>query len=153
MDGQRVQKCTVCGDVIVTEVVEATGHSYGEWKIIKEPEIGVEGLRERICTECGKKEQLVIDALVEDKGDSEGSDQPVSDGDTHNESSENLNKDKSKDTLKVTSTETSGVEAVQTGDDSGVLVSVWGVICLGSIAVAIWIAKIRVVIKRKNKFI
>ena len=59
--------CDTCGEVIVAqEVIPATGHSYGEWTVVKAPEIGVEGIEEHVCSRCGHKEQRTIPALTDD---------------------------------------------------------------------------------------
>ena len=39
-------------------------HSYGEWRTTKEAEEGVDGIKERICSVCGIKEETKIPALV-----------------------------------------------------------------------------------------
>ena len=38
----------------------------GAWTVVKAPEIGVEGLEERVCSRCGHKEQKTIPALTDD---------------------------------------------------------------------------------------
>ena len=40
----------------MSEVIEATGHTYGEWTTIKEPTQDEEGIEERECSNCGHKE-------------------------------------------------------------------------------------------------
>ncbi|BAK48087.1 hypothetical protein CXIVA_21200 [Clostridium sp. SY8519] len=89
--GSREKTCTVCSDK-VTEEIAATGHDYGEWisddesghthvcandashketeshtfdawKNVKEATYEQTGLKERICTGCGYKEQEEIPKL------------------------------------------------------------------------------------------
>ena len=48
-----------CGDSYVGDYIDATGHSFGDWVIVKEATVMGEGLKERNC-ECGKKETEVI---------------------------------------------------------------------------------------------
>ena len=64
-DGVRTTTCTVCGEEY-TEVIPATGHQYGAWKVIKEATETAEGLRERICSVCGEKESEIIPVLSTD---------------------------------------------------------------------------------------
>ena len=50
--GQRVRRCTGCGETMVTETVAATGHNGGDWQIIKNPTCEQEGVRIKKCTVC-----------------------------------------------------------------------------------------------------
>ena len=50
--------CNICGATRV-----APGHKYGEWCVVKEADIGVEGREERTCSECGHVDARSIDAL------------------------------------------------------------------------------------------
>ena len=43
-------------------IVPATGHNYGEWKVIKNPSCSNEGVEERTCRDCGQKETRLISA-------------------------------------------------------------------------------------------
>ncbi len=53
--------CSVCGQVIVVQkYIPTTDHSYGSWKIIQEASEQADGLQERSCTFCSKKEQKAI---------------------------------------------------------------------------------------------
>lgn len=36
------------------------GHSFGEWTVVKNAEVGVKGIKERQCTVCGDKENMEI---------------------------------------------------------------------------------------------
>lgn len=57
--------CDICGEVIVVqEVIPALGHDYGEWTVVKAPEIGIEGLEKHVCSRCGHTEQRTIPALT-----------------------------------------------------------------------------------------
>lgn len=53
--GTREQRCA-CGEVMATEAVPATGHSFGEWKETKKATVLQEGTRTRTCTVCGAAE-------------------------------------------------------------------------------------------------
>ena len=56
--------CDRCGEVLIAQtIIEATGHSFGEWVTTKEATTTEEGLQERYCT-CGNKETKTIDKIV-----------------------------------------------------------------------------------------
>ena len=46
-----------------TGTVKAIGHSWGDWKVVKEATKTEDGLEERICANCGEKETRVIAKL------------------------------------------------------------------------------------------
>lgn len=48
------------GAEYVTETIEATGHSYGEWATEKDATFTEEGVMKRICTVCGNEETKAI---------------------------------------------------------------------------------------------
>ena len=52
-----------CGDTYTSDEKDATGHVFGEWKVVKPAEIGVEGKEERKCKSCDKTEERTIPAL------------------------------------------------------------------------------------------
>lgn len=54
--------CTRCGYSTYHEI-PATGHSYGDWIVIKEPTTSSEGLKTRTCSICGDTETVVIPKL------------------------------------------------------------------------------------------
>jgi len=51
--------CTVCGQ----NFGGATVHDFGEWITVTEPQIGVPGLKERLCAVCDKLDSEIIPAL------------------------------------------------------------------------------------------
>ena len=53
-DGEKVQKCTVCGDTI-KETIKAPGHKESAWIIDKQPTKTEEGSKHTECTVCGEK--------------------------------------------------------------------------------------------------
>ena len=57
-----------------TETVKATGHSYGEYKIVKEPTATKDGLKSRTCTVCEKVESVRIAKTTSDKQNTNTSD-------------------------------------------------------------------------------
>ena len=50
--------CNVCG-----ATREVGAHTFGEWVVVTEPTTEAEGLKERVCTECGYKETATIAKL------------------------------------------------------------------------------------------
>ena len=56
-----------CGDTYKADETKATGHSFGDWEVVKNAEIGIEGKEVRKCKACGKTEDRVIPALKEDE--------------------------------------------------------------------------------------
>lgn len=63
-DGFTVYSCH-CGDSYSPdEIVPATGHTPGEWEVVAEAQIGVDGLEQQKCTVCGEiVDEKVIPAL------------------------------------------------------------------------------------------
>ena len=50
------QKCSACGEIFVEQVtIEAEGHRFGEWTVVKESTLVAEGVRERDCLVCKQK--------------------------------------------------------------------------------------------------
>ena len=55
-DGQKVQKCTECGEVINTEKVPALGHTAnGKWEIVEDATCAKEGKEIQKCSVCGEE--------------------------------------------------------------------------------------------------
>ena len=57
--GYTVYKCT-CGKTYTDSVTQPSGHAWSGWKTVKEATETDEGLRERNCSACAKKEQQTI---------------------------------------------------------------------------------------------
>lgn len=68
-DGSRVQRCSVCNEVLHSETIAATGHAYGEWTVRTEPTETTDGLKERRCEHCDDVQAEVIPATGGDKPD------------------------------------------------------------------------------------
>ena len=60
-DGKELYRCE-CGDS-KTEVIKATGHSFGEWKTIKNPTDDAGGEKVRVCEKCNLEEKEKIEKL------------------------------------------------------------------------------------------
>ncbi|MGN0334249.1 MAG: glycosyl hydrolase family 95 catalytic domain-containing protein [Lachnospiraceae bacterium] len=57
--------CTKCGAVVAEgEVIKASGHTWGDWEVVKEASFEEEGLEVRICEICGEREEQIIPKLV-----------------------------------------------------------------------------------------
>ena len=57
--GYTVHKCA-CGKTYTDSVTQPAGHTWGDWKTVKEATETAEGQRERTCSACAKKEQQSI---------------------------------------------------------------------------------------------
>lgn len=68
-DGRRVQRCSVCNEVLHSETIAATGHAYGEWTVRTEPTETTDGLKERMCEHCDDVQTEVVPATGSDKPD------------------------------------------------------------------------------------
>lgn len=68
-DGKRVQRCSVCNEVLHSETIAATGHAYGEWTVRTEPTETTDGLKERRCQHCDDVQTEVVPATGSDKPD------------------------------------------------------------------------------------
>ena len=56
--------CKSCGLTIEKgEAIEAVGHTWGEWTVVKEPAVGEEGLKARDCENCDAREEEELPAL------------------------------------------------------------------------------------------
>lgn len=69
-DGYTDLKCKDCGtfDIIFDEGT-GTGHDWGEWQVVTEPDYGVDGEERLYCSKCDDYQSRTIDMLVE--GDQE----------------------------------------------------------------------------------
>lgn len=59
-DAQRSLYCLTCGDVLQTQTVTATGHSFGDWSVMIEATEQTEGLEKRFCSDCNAFEERKI---------------------------------------------------------------------------------------------
>ncbi len=60
--------CDACGNKVFSGYAPAK-HTYDDWSIITNPQIGVKGEKTRTCTVCGHVEHLEIPALADINGD------------------------------------------------------------------------------------
>lgn len=61
-----------CGHRFVDSWVDATGHSWGDWEVVKAPTTAEPGLRQRACVSCGAEEREEIARLEILYGDCSG---------------------------------------------------------------------------------
>lgn len=76
VENEKKSTCTekgYSGDVYCKEckilvckgtIIEPTAHSFGQWNVVKAATVWEEGLEERICKVCGKRESNVIEKLA-----------------------------------------------------------------------------------------
>ena len=57
--GYTIHKC-ICGKTYTDSVTIPAGHTWGDWKTVKEATETTEGLKERACSACANKEQQTI---------------------------------------------------------------------------------------------
>lgn len=58
-EGYTSYSCS-CGNMYTDDRVPALGHSYGEWKVVKDATASETGLEEQVCSRCGAKNQKII---------------------------------------------------------------------------------------------
>lgn len=61
--GYTLYTCS-CGDSYKGQLTSAMGHSWGNWKVTKEPTTTATGTKERSCGKCGIKETASIEKLT-----------------------------------------------------------------------------------------
>lgn len=70
--GYTAHTCGMCGYIRKEAWVEAYGHTWGEWEVVKEPTDDESGLQKRTCADCGKTEEEEISRLRIPYGDLNG---------------------------------------------------------------------------------
>ncbi|MBQ8208997.1 MAG: leucine-rich repeat protein [Clostridia bacterium] len=64
------EKCSVCGEVLTAQKeIPVLSHTFGEWVVATAPTASAEGIEERACNVCGKKETRAIEKLSYIVGD------------------------------------------------------------------------------------
>ena len=51
-DGYTSHTCSLCEHTFITDVTPATGHTAGDWVIVREPDVGVSGRKHKTCEHC-----------------------------------------------------------------------------------------------------
>ena len=66
--GSKHKECTICGEVLETESISPTGHSYSEWFVMEDPTCDAPGYEERCClnADCDFHEERDISVLGHD---------------------------------------------------------------------------------------
>ena len=63
--GYSLAKCSRCGKTERSNETAPLGHSFGEWKTIKNPTTHEPGIQSRCCKVCEKTEEKPIDPITE----------------------------------------------------------------------------------------
>lgn len=63
-NGLIINCCSQCGEQFSTQVIEATGHSFGEWETTREPDYISDGENTRVCQFCFATEKDPIPRLI-----------------------------------------------------------------------------------------
>lgn len=63
-DGSEYDYCTICEEVFDKKVLEKTGHTWGEWTVVREATSKSDGLESRTCKNCSEKEERKIDYVA-----------------------------------------------------------------------------------------
>lgn len=63
-DGIEYDYCTICEEVFNKKVLEKTGHTWGEWTVVREATSKADGLEIRTCKNCSEKEERKIDYVA-----------------------------------------------------------------------------------------
>ena len=53
-EGYTDRTCTLCGHVTLSDFLPATGHAIGDWVVVRDPDVGVSGRRQKTCEHCGE---------------------------------------------------------------------------------------------------
>ncbi len=61
--GLEVGTCTACGKSGAQTVIPALEHQFSDWKVTKEADVGVMGIKERTCKTCKEKEVQMVPAV------------------------------------------------------------------------------------------
>lgn len=67
-EGVQKYYCAVCGEEKSETIVQALGHSWGEWSVTKEATTETEGTKTRTCGTCGEIDTAVISKLAGESG-------------------------------------------------------------------------------------
>lgn len=58
--GYTANVCKACGDILKSNYVAATGHTWGNWVVTKEATATATGIKTRTCSGCSQTEQATI---------------------------------------------------------------------------------------------
>ena len=64
-DGSLTRTCQLCG-AVVTEIIPALGHDWGEWTVLEEPTCTGYGSSSHTCQRCGEVENQQVEPLGHD---------------------------------------------------------------------------------------
>ncbi len=72
VNGMEYDLCTECGDTFNSKVIAASGHSWGNWYVSKQPTESADGEETRKCTKCSEIETRKIEKLKTVKDEKTG---------------------------------------------------------------------------------
>ena len=72
VNGMEYDLCTECGDTFNSKVITASGHSWGNWYVSKQPTESADGEETRKCTKCSEIETRKIEKLKTVKDEKTG---------------------------------------------------------------------------------
>ena len=72
VNGMEYDLCTECGDTFNSKVIAASGHSWGNWYVSKQPTESADGEETRKCTKCSAIETRKIEKLKTVKDEKTG---------------------------------------------------------------------------------
>lgn len=105
--GKKVEKCS-CGDIKEEKEINALGHSFGSWKVVKEATTDATGTRERVCTRCNEKETETIAKLSKPSNTNTNTNTNTN---KNTNTNTNTNTNKNSNTNKTNNTNTDGTVA------------------------------------------
>lgn len=140
-DGYKKYACE-CGDEY-TEVIEATGHTWGEWEVTKEATCTDEGEMTRTCSVCGATEtkSIAIDEDAHYDGCPHDKNETPTTPDDDDKTPTTPDKDDETTTTPEVEDNTSDDVAANTGDNSAV--SFYVLLCVAAVAAVLVFKKRR----------
>ncbi len=88
-DGEQVQKCLYCEEILNTSTIAATGHSYDSGTVTKAATATTSGIKTYTCKNCGATKTEMIPATGSDKKSTDGGDSETGTNDTNSSGSSN----------------------------------------------------------------
>lgn len=66
--GRKSIHCKKC-DAVKEVMIDATGHDYGDWEIVKQPKCGEDGVMQHVCRNCGHVVKKPVEGIKHDYGE------------------------------------------------------------------------------------
>lgn len=121
---ETVVYCTVCSTELSREliVLPATGHSYGEWIVVKEATTTETGLKKHVCSTCGTEETEIIPMKEESGATTPGDDGQGTTPGNGGTGTDTTNKDTTNKDVVNKDADKTEVKAAQTGDSNSLVI-------------------------------